>query len=144
MTAAVVPAAVVTAHAQAVAVPVALVQGRWRPGWSRRWPPGGGGGPGRPGQPGGAFGRPGSRFGGRPGRAPGPQPEVEEGQTPEFDNMAAPTVGGVKLPLGDGQVIRLARGASPTDLAEKIDVNPASLVAALFALGESSPLPNPW
>ena len=50
--------------------------------------------------------------------------------------MAAPTVGGVKLPLGDGQVIRLARGASLTDLAEKIDVNPASLVAALFALGE--------
>ena len=50
--------------------------------------------------------------------------------------MAAPSVGGVKLPLGDGSVIRLARGASLTDLAEKIDVNPASLVAALFALGE--------
>ncbi len=50
--------------------------------------------------------------------------------------MAAPSVGGVKLPLGEGQVIRLARGASLTDLAEKIDVNPASLVAALFALGE--------
>ena len=50
--------------------------------------------------------------------------------------MAAPTVGGIKLPMGDGQVIRLPRGASLTDLAEKIDVNPAALVAALFAMGE--------
>ena len=50
--------------------------------------------------------------------------------------MAAPTVGGIKLPMGDGQVIRLPRGASLTDLAAKIDVNPAALVAALFAMGE--------
>ena len=50
--------------------------------------------------------------------------------------MAAPTVGGIKLPMGDGQIIRLPRGASLTDLAEKIDVNPAALVAALFAMGE--------
>ena len=38
--------------------------------------------------------------------------------------------------MGDGRTIRLPRGASLTDLAERIDVNPAALVAALFSLGE--------
>ena len=50
--------------------------------------------------------------------------------------MAAPTLGGAKLAMGDGRVIRLPRGSSLTDLAERIDVNPAALVAALFSLGE--------
>ncbi len=50
--------------------------------------------------------------------------------------MAAPTIGGAKIAMGDGRTIRLPRGASLTDLAERIDVNPAALVAALFALGE--------
>ena len=50
--------------------------------------------------------------------------------------MAAPSLGGAKVALGDGSVIRLPRGSSLTDLAEKIDVNPAALVAALFSLGE--------
>ncbi|MFM2438920.1 MAG: translation initiation factor, partial [Actinomycetota bacterium] len=50
--------------------------------------------------------------------------------------MAAPTIGGAKVPMGDGRSVRLPRGASLTDLAEKIDVNAASLVAVLFALGE--------
>lgn len=50
--------------------------------------------------------------------------------------MAAPTIGGAKIPLGGGQTIRLPRGSSLTDLAERIDVNPAALVAALFAMGE--------
>ena len=50
--------------------------------------------------------------------------------------MQAPVVGGVRLPHGNGEVIRLARGASLSDFAEKIDVNPASLVQALFNLGE--------
>ncbi len=50
--------------------------------------------------------------------------------------MAAPTIGGAKVPMGDGRAVRLPRGASLTDLAEKIDVNAASLVAVLFALGE--------
>ena len=50
--------------------------------------------------------------------------------------MQAPAVGGVRLPRGNGEVIRLARGASLSDFAEKIDANPASLVQALFNLGE--------
>lgn len=50
--------------------------------------------------------------------------------------MAAPTLGGAKVAMGDGRTIRLPRGASLTDLAERIDVNPAALVAALFSLGE--------
>lgn len=50
--------------------------------------------------------------------------------------MQAPAVGGVRLPHGDGQTIRLARGASLVDFADKIDANPAALVQALFNLGE--------
>ena len=50
--------------------------------------------------------------------------------------MQAPPVGGVRLPRGTGDVIRLPRGASLTDFAEKINANPASLVQALFHLGE--------
>ena len=94
---------------------------------------GGPGGPGRPGQPGGAFGRPGGRFGARPGRK---SRKSKKAKRQEFDNMAAPTLGGAKLAMGDGRVIRLPRGSSLTDLAERIDVNPAALVAALFSLGE--------
>ena len=50
--------------------------------------------------------------------------------------MQAPIVGGVRLPHGNGETIRLARGASLSDFAEKIDANPAALVQALFNLGE--------
>ena len=50
--------------------------------------------------------------------------------------MDAPSLGGVRLPRGDGQVVRLPRGASLTDFAERIDVTPASLVSVLFGLGE--------
>ncbi len=50
--------------------------------------------------------------------------------------MQAPIVGGVRLPHGNGETIRLARGASLSDFAEKINANPASLVQALFNLGE--------
>jgi translation initiation factor IF-2 len=50
--------------------------------------------------------------------------------------MQAPVVGGVRLPHGNGETIRLARGASLSDFADKIDANPASLVQALFNLGE--------
>jgi translation initiation factor IF-2 len=42
----------------------------------------------------------------------------------------------VRLPHGNGETIRLARGASLSDFAEKIDANPAALVQALFNLGE--------
>ncbi len=50
--------------------------------------------------------------------------------------MQAPTIGGVRVRKGDGETIRLARGASLTDFAEKIGVDPASLVQMLFHLGE--------
>lgn len=50
--------------------------------------------------------------------------------------MEAPTIGGVRIRQGDGQKVRLRRGASLTDLAEKIGVEPASLVQVLFHLGE--------
>jgi translation initiation factor IF-2 len=50
--------------------------------------------------------------------------------------MQAPVVGGVRLPHGNGETIRLARGASLSDFADKIDANPAALVQALFNLGE--------
>ena len=55
----------------------------------------------------------------------------------EFEEfMEAPQLGGVQLPKGDGRTIRLSRGSSLMDLGEKIGANPASLVTALFHLGE--------
>jgi translation initiation factor IF-2 len=50
--------------------------------------------------------------------------------------MQAPSVGGVRLPKGNGETIRLPRGASLTDFADKINANPAALVQVLFHLGE--------
>ncbi len=50
--------------------------------------------------------------------------------------MQAPSIGGVQVPRGTGQVIRLSRGASLSDFADKIGVNPAALVQVLFHLGE--------
>jgi translation initiation factor IF-2 len=90
--------------------------------------PGGGGGRGRSGTQ-GAFGRP----GGRPSQR-GRKSRKQRRQ--EFDNMQAPAIGGVQIPRGNGQVIRLSRGASLSDFADKIGVNPASLVQVLFHLGE--------
>jgi translation initiation factor IF-2 len=128
---------------------------------SRPARPGGGGpGRGRPGGAGGGGGRPGAggppmggapaggRGGGR-GRAGGTQGAFGRGgsagkrgrkskkqRRQEFDQMEAPTIGGVRLRKGDGATVRLRRGASLTDLAEKIGVEPASLVQVLFHLGE--------
>ncbi len=50
--------------------------------------------------------------------------------------MAAPSIGGVQVPRGNGQVLRLPRGASLSDFADKINCEPASLVQVLFHLGE--------
>ena len=50
--------------------------------------------------------------------------------------MQAPSIGGVRLPRGGGQTVRLPRGASLADFAERIDVDPAQLVQVLFGLGE--------
>jgi len=54
----------------------------------------------------------------------------------EFQEMKAPVIGGVRIPTGNGQEVRLRQGASLADLAEKINVNPAALVTVLFHLGE--------
>ena len=50
--------------------------------------------------------------------------------------MQAPAVGGVRVRKGDGETVRLSRGASLTDFAEKVGVDAASLVQVLFHLGE--------
>jgi translation initiation factor IF-2 len=50
--------------------------------------------------------------------------------------MEAPSLGGVRVRKGNGETVRLARGASLTDFAEKIGVDAASLVQMLFSLGE--------
>jgi translation initiation factor IF-2 len=50
--------------------------------------------------------------------------------------MEAPTIGGMRVRKGNGETVRLARGSSLTDFAEKIGVDPASLVQMLFHLGE--------
>ncbi|MBV8541473.1 MAG: translation initiation factor IF-2 [Pseudonocardiales bacterium] len=87
-----------------------------------------GGGRGRGGGAAGAFGRPGGPA--RKGR------KSKRQKRQEFDNMQAPSVGGIRLPRGAGETVRLRRGSSLTDFAEKIDANPAALVQALFHLGE--------
>ncbi|WP_067529642.1 translation initiation factor IF-2, partial [Nocardia uniformis] len=93
------------------------------------------------GRPGGGGGRPGARGGaagafGRPGGAPRRGRKSKRAKRAEYESMQAPAVGGVRLPRGGGEIIRLARGASLSDFAEKINANPASLVQALFNLGE--------
>jgi translation initiation factor IF-2 len=45
-------------------------------------------------------------------------------------------MGGATVAMGNGQAVRLPRGASLTDFAEKINANPAALVTRLIALGE--------
>ncbi len=108
--------------------------------------PGGGGGAGGGGRPGGGPGGPGGaggggrpgggRFGGRPGGRPTRGRKSRKAKRQEFDNMQAPTIGGVAVPVGGGQTVRLPRGASLTDFADKIDANPAALVTVLFNMGE--------
>ncbi len=50
--------------------------------------------------------------------------------------MEAPTIGGVRVRKGNGETVRLPRGASLTDFAERIGVDAAQLVQMLFSLGE--------
>ncbi|AHW63982.1 Translation initiation factor IF-2 [Corynebacterium glyciniphilum AJ 3170] len=111
---------------------------------------GGGGGRGRGGQggpgtggPGGPRGGRGGRRGGtagafgRPGGAPRRGRKSKRQKRNEYEAMQAPSVvGGVKLPNGKGAKIRLRRGASLSDFAEKINADPAALVQAMFNLGE--------
>ena len=51
--------------------------------------------------------------------------------------MQAPSVGGVSVPRGDGSTpLRLRRGSSLADFADKINTDPTNLVTILFHLGE--------
>ncbi len=50
--------------------------------------------------------------------------------------MSAPSLGGVQVPRGSGEVLRLPRGASLADFADKINAEAASLVTVMFHLGE--------
>ena len=128
--------------------------GGFRPGGAR---PAGAGGGFRPG--GGApAGAPGSNFGpnrpaggGGRGRGPGggtagafgrgggksKARKSKRTKRAEFELREAPSLGGVSVPRGDGStVIRLRRGASITDFADKIDTSPGNLVTVLFHLGQ--------
>ena len=90
-------------------------------------PPRGGRGGGRGATP-GAFGR----GGGKSSRGR----KSKRAKRQEFEQQNAPVIGGVSIPRGDGQQIRIRQGASLADFAEKINVNPAALVTVLFHLGE--------
>jgi translation initiation factor IF-2 len=50
--------------------------------------------------------------------------------------MQAPIMDGVRIKRGAGEVVRLPRGASLTDFADRIDAMPADLVKVLIGLGE--------
>ncbi|MCC2033771.1 translation initiation factor IF-2 [Microbacterium allomyrinae] len=128
------------------------------------------GGPGRPGGAGGGFQRPGGAPGGAPaggfagrpaggggrGRGPGggtagafgkgggksKQRKSRRAKRQEFEMRSAPVVGGVNVSRGNGETIRMRRGASIADFADKIEaitgytVQPGTLVTILFNLGE--------
>jgi translation initiation factor IF-2 len=92
-----------------------------------------GGGPNRGGGRGGA----GGAFGKNQSKSSKRKPKSRKALRDEFDNMQAPQLGGAVIPHGDGKTqIRMRRGASLADFAEKIGADPAALVAALFHLGE--------
>ncbi|MGC5017813.1 translation initiation factor IF-2 [Micromonospora sp. DT47] len=117
-------------------------------GGYRGGPGGGGGAPGggfRPGAPAGGGGRPGGGGRGRGGGAagafgrPGGRPtrgrKSKKQRRQEFDNLSAPAMSS-GAPRGQGQVVRLSRGASLSDFADRINANPGSLVQEMFNLGE--------
>ncbi len=94
--------------------------------------PFGGKGGGRPPQRGGAAGA----FG-KGGKSKNKNQRSKKERREEFENLPAPTLGGAVVPRGDGKtVIRMRRGATLMDFAEKIKADPAALVSALFHLGE--------
>ncbi|TDT65802.1 translation initiation factor IF-2 [Frigoribacterium sp. PhB116] len=105
--------------------------GGFRPGFGAPRPAGGGGG-GRGRGPGGgtagAFGRGGGKSKAR---------KSKRTKRAEFEMRSAPSLGGVSVPRGDGStIVRLRRGASISDFADKIDASPGNLVTVLFHLGE--------
>jgi translation initiation factor IF-2 len=103
--------------------------GGQRPGFQGRPGQGGRPGPGGRGNTAGAFGKGGSKKSNKQ--------KSKKALRDDFENMQAPTLGGVKVPRGDGStVIRMRRGSSLSDFAERINCDAAQLVQALFQLGE--------
>ena len=96
-------------------------------------PPGGrpgAGGRGRGGGTAGAFGKGGSRSSSKARKSKRVKRE-------EFEQRSAPSLGGAVVPRGDGTtVIRLRRGSSIQDFADKIDANAGQLITVLFHLGQ--------
>ena len=98
--------------------------------------PAGGGGPagrGRGNSAGtaGAFGKGGSRGASKARKS-------KRAKREEFEQRSnAPSLGGAMVPRGDGTtVLRLRRGSSIQDFADKIDANAGQLITVLFHLGQ--------
>jgi translation initiation factor IF-2 len=90
--------------------------------------PGPGGRGGRGAGTAGAFGKGGSKSKSRKSKR-----EKKE----EFELREAPSLGGAIVPRGDGTtVIRLRRGSSIQDFADKIGANSGQLITVLFHLGQ--------
>ena len=91
--------------------------------------PGGGRGRGVGGGTAGAFGK----GGGKGSKAR----KSKRAKREEYEQRQAPSLGGAVVPRGDGNtVIRLRRGASIQDFADKIDANAGQLITVLFHLGQ--------
>jgi translation initiation factor IF-2 len=99
--------------------------------------PAAGAAPGRPGPAGragrgagtaGAFGKGGSKNKAR---------KSKRTKREEFEQRSAPSLGGAVVPRGDGStVVRLRRGSSIQDFADKIGANSGQLITVLFHLGQ--------
>ncbi len=90
----------------------------------------GAGGRGRGGGTAGAFGKGGSRSSSKARKSKRVKRE-------EFEQRSAPSLGGAVVPRGDGNtVVRLRRGSSIQDFADKIDANAGQLITVLFHLGQ--------
>jgi translation initiation factor IF-2 len=115
--------------------------GGGRPGFGGR--PGGGGPAGGRGGPGGGGGRPG--FGGRPGGGGpagrgfgrGPRPKKRRGgrRREEFEAMGAPTIEATPDISVEG-VVRVPRGVTVQDLADRIGQPAGDLIRLLMQMGE--------
>ena len=113
--------------------------GGFRPGGAPAGAPGSNFGPNRPAGGGGRGRGPGGGTAGAFGRGGGKSKARKSKRTKraEFELREAPSLGGVSVPRGDGKsIIRLRRGASITDFADKIDTSPGNLVTVLFHLGQ--------
>ncbi len=121
--------------------------GATRPGFGSPRPAGAGAAPG--GAPG--FARPGSGPAGGRGRGVGGGTagafgkggkgnrarKSKRAKREEYEQRQAPSLGGAVVPRGDGTtVVRIRRGSSIQDFADKIDASAGQLITVLFHLGQ--------